>query len=148
MLISRSVLIFNALKWVGAAYLVYLGVRSLKTPKHGSPYPDRQPAPRLSGSAAFYSGFLTCLLNPKVTLFLLALFTQIIRPDTPFTLQLVYGATIVAIELVWLTLVTTVVSQAIIKRLFLAVSHWFERCTGIVLIFFGVRLALTQSTSE
>mgnify|MGYP001794468543 CR=1 FL=1 len=146
--ISQSILLFNLLKWLGAAYLIYIGIQSLKAQKQGNSHSQPLSSSGLNLRSAFRNGFLTCLLNPKVTLFLLALFTQIIRPDTPLIVQIIYGCTIVGIEVCWLMVVATVVSQGTIKRIFLAISHWFERLTGTVLIFFGVRLALTQATNE
>ncbi|MEB3213236.1 MAG: LysE family transporter [Leptolyngbyaceae bacterium] len=147
-LISQSILLFNFLKWLGAAYLIYVGIQSLKTKKHENNHLPKSPLLDLSHGAAFRSGFLTCLLNPKVTLFLLALFTQIIRPDTPLIVQIVYGCTIVGIEVFWLVIVATVVSQGAIKRIFLSIAHWFERVMGTVLIFLGIRLAFAQVTQE
>lgn len=144
-IISRSILLFNLLKWIGAAYLIYIGIKSLQARKHQSNSMDSYILQELKPSIAFRRGFLTCLLNPKVTLFLLALFTQIIRPGTPVIVQIIYGLTIVAIELTWLTIVAAVVSQSRIRHWFLSVSHWFERITGTVLIFFGLRLALAKA---
>jgi RhtB (resistance to homoserine/threonine) family protein len=147
-LISQSILLFNCLKWLGSAYLIYVGIQSLKTKKHENSYSQKSPLLDLSLGAAFRRGFLTCLLNPKVTLFLLALFTQIIRPGTPLIVQIVYGCTIVGIEVFWLVFVAMVVSQGSVKRIFLSISHWVERAMGTVLIFFGIRLAFAQVTQE
>jgi threonine/homoserine/homoserine lactone efflux protein len=48
----------------------------------------------------------------------------------------------------WLVFVATVVSQEAVKRIFLSISHWFERVMGTVLIFFGIRLAFAQVAQE
>ena len=142
-IISKSILLFNLIKWLGAAYLIYIGIKSLQARKHQDNV-EQQIAFDLKPLAAFRRGSLTCLLNPKVTLFLLALFTQIIRPGTPLSVQIIYGLTIVGIEFTWLAFVATIVSQAAIKHRFLSISHWFERIMGAVLIFFGLRLALAK----
>ncbi|KAB8332763.1 LysE family translocator [Scytonema tolypothrichoides VB-61278] len=143
-IISKSILLFNLLKWLGAAYLIYLGIKSLQA-KHQDNFVEEQTSSELKSWAAFKNGFLNCLLNPKVTLFLLALFTQIIRPGTPVAVQIIYGLTIVGIEFTWLAFVATVVCVAAIKRQFLSISHWFERIMGAVLIFFALRLALAKA---
>lgn len=145
-IISKSILLFNLLKWLGAAYLIYIGIKSLQAKKHQDNFVENNSS-KLKPFIAFRSGFLTCLLNPKVTLFFLALFTQIIRPGTPLVVQMIYGLTIVGIELIWLVFVSTVVSQATIKRRFLSISHWLERIMGAVLIFFGLRLAFTKASN-
>ena len=122
--ISRSILLFNIIKWVGAAYLVYVGVKSLRASKRsvGDAEEAAEPVERMSASAAVRSGFLTSLLNPKVTLFFLALFTQVVRPETPLLAKGVYGLTVVGIEFGWFALVALFVSVAPIKRRFDAVS--------------------------
>ncbi len=147
-LISQSILLFNCLKWLGAAYLIYIGIQSLKAKKHHNGHNEASLPFNLSARNALYSGFWTCLLNPKVTLFFLALFTQIIRPGTPLAIQILYGCTIVGIELFWLVFVTAIVSQETIKNLFLSISHWFERVMGIVLIAFGLRLAFAETSHK
>lgn len=143
-LISRSVLLFNILKWMGAAYLIYVGIKSLRAKRSPQLVTPNSPTLELNPRTAFRMGFLTCLLNPKVTLFFLALFTQIIQPGTPLLTQMFYGLTIVAIEFGWAAIVALTASQPIIKNRFVAVSHWFERFTGAVLILLGLRLAVTQ----
>lgn len=147
-LISRSILLFTVIKWLGAGYLLYVGLQSIKAKPHQSGDRSTSPSTGFSARAAFRSGLLTCLLNPKVALFLLALFTQIIRPGTPLIEQIIYGSTIVGIELLWLIFVATVMSQGTIQRLFLSISHWFERVMGTVLVFFGIRLALARAVRE
>ncbi|MBD3880253.1 LysE family transporter [Phormidium tenue FACHB-886] len=143
--ISRSILLFNALKWLGALYLIYIGIRSLQAKQKTVLTVEMQRANLLSSRAAFRMGFLTSLLNPKVTLFVLALFTQIIRPDTPIALRTVYGLTIAAIEFGWFSLVAIATNQPFIKTRFLAVSHWVDRAMGVILVGLGLRLAVSQS---
>jgi threonine/homoserine/homoserine lactone efflux protein len=89
--------------------------------------------------------FFTSLLNPKVTLFFLALFTQVISPETPLVAKVVYGLTVVVIEFAWFAAVALFVSSAPVKRRFDAVSHWIERITGAFLIVLGVRLAFSRA---
>jgi RhtB (resistance to homoserine/threonine) family protein len=157
--ISESILLFNAIKWLGAAYLIYVGIKSLQAQRwkptgflEDSATQDPQPSPSqqthcLTRFASVRIGFLTNLLNPKVTLFFLALFTQIIQPTTPLFTQVVYGLTMVALEFIWFALVAIVISQRSIKTRFLAISHWIERVTGVVLIALGLRLAVSQQNT-
>jgi RhtB (resistance to homoserine/threonine) family protein len=157
-IISESILLFNAIKWLGAAYLIYVGIKSLQAQRRestglleNSATPNTQHSPsqrthHLTRLASIRIGFLTNLLNPKVTLFFLALFTQIIQPTTPLFTQAVYGLTMVALEFIWFALVAIAISQRSIKNQFLAISHWIERITGAVLIALGLRLASQQNT--
>lgn len=162
-LISQSLVLFNIIKWMGAAYLVYVGVRSLMAKKgdlgreagllaeadNASATGDNQRKPGITARGmsprkAFLSGFLTNVLNPKVTLFFLALFTQIIRPGTPLPVQLGFGLTIVVMSVAWFSLLATLVSHRAIRGRLFAVSHWVERVTGVVFIGLGLRLAASK----
>lgn len=140
-IISKSLLLFNLLKWLGAAYLVYIGIESLLARKLVSKVIESQSSSTITPLAAVRIGFFTSLLNPKVTLFFLALFTQIIRPQTPLLAQMVYGLTVAGIEFSWFAAVAVAVSQSAIRHRFLLISHWFERVMGAVLVCLGLRLA-------
>lgn len=157
-IISESILLFNAIKWLGAAYLIYVGIKSLQAQRHQPIISENSATPNIQYSssqqthdltrfASIRIGFLTNLLNPKVTLFFLALFTQIIQPTTPLFIQAIYGLTMVALEFVWFALVAIVISQRSIKNRFLAISHWIERITGAILIALGLRLAVSQQNT-
>lgn len=143
-IITRSIVIFNIIKWLGAAYLIYIGIKSLKAKKYKEESITKQ-ARTIGNWAAFRIGLLGDVLNPKATLFFLALFTQIIHPATPLNMQVVYGGTIVVQALVWYTLVAVVISQNIVKTMFQSISHWIERITGAVLIVLGLRLAFAKA---
>ncbi len=142
--ISRSVLLFNALKWLGAAYLIYIGLKSLGTNRSLDNAPGPTGTKNLSPWAALQIGFWGNLLNPKASLFFLALFTQIIHPRTPVFLQALYGITIAVLALVWFALVAVVISQPAVKNLFLSISGWAERVMGAVLIGLGLRLVFAK----
>lgn len=70
---------FEVIRWAGAAYLLYLGVQAFRGA--GGFQPPRADAPKLPLWNLFRQGLLTNLLNPKVALFFLALFPQFMRPD-------------------------------------------------------------------
>ena len=87
-LFAVSSLAFGVVKWAGAVYLIYLGVKSLRRPALGSPSSDFD-APRLRLIAR--DGFLVALLNPKTALFFAAFLPQFIDPAASTALQ---GATL------------------------------------------------------
>jgi threonine/homoserine/homoserine lactone efflux protein len=79
-IIATSATAFLVIKWVGAAYLVYLGIRAIARPT----VLTASPLARASGSGkAFRQGLLTNVLNPKVALFFLALLPQFVDADAP-----------------------------------------------------------------
>lgn len=147
-LISKSILLFNVLKWVGAAYLIYVGVKSLKATKKVTALEDIEQLRDIRRWAAFRIGFLGNLLNPKATLFFLALFTQIVQPSTSIAMQAVYGMTVAAVALVWFAAVAMVISQQGFRRRILFCSHWLERLTGAALIGLGLRLAAAEAGKQ
>jgi RhtB (resistance to homoserine/threonine) family protein len=114
--ISKSILLFNILKWVGASYLIYIGIRSLKAGRvvAFAEYPEQQRD--IKRLTAFRIGFFGNLLNPKATLFFLALFTQIVQPSTPMFVQAIYGMTVAVVALLWFAVVAVVISQQALNR--------------------------------
>ncbi|MCW2288739.1 LysE family transporter [Leucobacter luti] len=98
-LVANSPVLFNAIRWLGAAYLVYLGVRLIVS----RPEPEAAMADT-SGTSAWEllrRGFWVNLLNPKAVVFFLAFLPQFIRPDQPLWPQyLVLTATVVGIDMV------------------------------------------------
>ncbi|MEL6248592.1 MAG: LysE family transporter [Cyanobacteria bacterium J06627_15] len=142
-LISQSILLFNALKLLGAAYLIYLGIKSLGAKPVQAQQTQRQ-SRSVNAWVAFRIGLLGNLLNPKATLFFLALFTQIVQPGTSLGAQAIYGGTVALLSLVWFALLALLISQRWVKHGLTAISHWLERVTGALLILLGVRLAVTR----
>ncbi len=146
LIISQSILLFNIIKYIGAGYLIYIGYKSLRAKP--APEATEQIAPQaeksMSVASAVWAGFLTNVLNPKATLFFLALFTQVINPATPKLIQLFYGIEMMAITFVWFSLISIVFSNRIIKSKISRVQHHIERVTGVVLIALGVKVALSS----
>ncbi len=145
LIISKSVVLFSAIKFVGAAYLIFIGIKSLRSGSSGAEIPSGQKKYDLGKFDALKMGFLTNILNPKATLFFLSLFTQFIDPNTPFIIQLVYGAEMSVMTFIWFSLVATILSKKKIKERFSAVRHHFERVFGAVLILLGIKVALSNS---
>ncbi|MBP7204482.1 MAG: LysE family transporter [Propionivibrio sp.] len=140
LLISRSILLFSAIKFAGAAYLIYLGITMLKARKIDATADASETAP-LSDFAALRIGFLTNALNPKTTLFVVSLFTQVIRVDTPLLTQLGYGAFMSLAHLVWFVLVAFAFSSEAARRFVATSRHLIERAIGTILLGLGIALA-------
>lgn len=144
LIISQSILLFNALKWLGAAYLIFIGFKSLRA-KQWAEINLKGQRVTLNNWAAIRIGFLTCLLNPKSTLLYLAVFTQLIQPNSSLLAQTIYGSTIIGLQLLWYGAVALFISQPTIKSVIVSFAHWIERVTGAVLILLGVRLAIAPN---
>lgn len=145
LIVSQSIVLFNALKWLAAAYLLYIGIKALRAKPAAEGALDvagdgQARAPR----AAFMTGFVTNGLNPKATLFFLSLFTVVINPHTPLEVQAGYGVYLAFATALWFCLVAMLFSQSRVRAGFARMGHWFDRVMGAVLIGLGVKLAFSE----
>ena len=85
-ILATSAVAFSLVKYLGAAYLVYLGIKTLLS-KADTFDPDDAADPTLRGKQAFYQGIITESLNPKTALFFLAFIPQFINPAAPVVTQ-------------------------------------------------------------
>ncbi|MGE8359900.1 LysE family transporter [Pseudomonas sp.] len=145
LIVSQSVMLFNALKWLAAAYLFYIGIKALRArpADPASAEPGRVIDER-SVRGAFMAGFVTNGLNPKATLFFLSLFTVVINPHTPLAVQAGYGVYLAVATALWFCLVAMLFSQQRVRAGFARLGHWFDRLMGVVLVGLGIKLAFTE----
>lgn len=142
---------FTAVKFLGAFYLAWIGVQALRSrPRHGlaeAPFGSKegkvrpaQPAPR----AAWTTGFLTNLFNPKATLFFVAIFASLIDPATPKAIQGAYGLWMALTTMAWFVAVSLFFTREKVRAAFLKGGHWIDRAMGVVLIGLAAALALAS----
>lgn len=145
LVIKSSVTWFDAVKYAGAGYLVWLGVQALRTkPRSGDALAGASQRAAPDDRAAFVTGFLTNALNPKATLFFLALFATVIRPTTPKSVQAVYGLWMAGATAAWFSLVALFFTRESVRRSFLQHGHWIDRALGVVFLGFAASLALAR----
>jgi RhtB (resistance to homoserine/threonine) family protein len=145
--ISQSILAFNILKYIGAAYLVYVGWGALRSKGFSNSVNGTEQARDITPLKAWSMGFVTNVFNPKATMFFLALFTQVIDTHTPFSVQILYGITAVVLNVLWFSFVAIVLTHKPIKEKFLSFSKWIDRICGGLMIALGLKLALTKVAS-
>lgn len=143
-IIANSAVAFNIIKYAGAAYLIYLGIRSFFGKQNKFTINDM--VEKKSLSKLFWQGVFTNILNPKVALFCLAFLPQFIHPETGSTaLQiLVLG--------LWFNLSGTIVN-IIVAMLFGRLGNWLadkltfikwqNKITGLLLVGLGIKVALS-----
>jgi len=143
-ILAASALAFSAIKWVGAAYLIYLGLKALLSA--GSQFAIDATSRRRSSAFAIYrQGFMIDVLNPKVAVFFMAFLPQFANPalgHVPAQLVL-HGALIIAVALVveaGIVLIAARFTDAL--RRHPRIGLWLDRALGTVLIGLGLRLAL------
>lgn len=142
--LASSEVLFSALKWLGAGYLAYLGLRSLLSKESNLAVPNSA-LPAASARSLFTGGMLVGASNPKALLFFGALFPQFIEPSAPQVNQFfILGATFIFFELLWLSIYAITAARA---------RHWlqkprrakfFNRVTGAVFLIAAGLLATTK----
>ena len=142
--LARSALAFTVLKYIGGAYLLYLGARAL-----GGAIRDdsttKDTKKDYSSRLAFGQGLFTNLLNPKVAVFYLTFLPQFVAPDRPVLPQSIFLATThVLMGLVWLTVYARFLDRMAAVLLTSRVKRRIEAVTGAVLMALGIRLALAK----
>lgn len=138
--LATSAAAFDAVKFAGAGYLVYLGIQAWR---QGS---RAEAPPAAAGSQALIRAVITGILNPKVALFFLAFLPQFVDPSRGSVLaQCLLLGTILAVMdvvyeggLVWLS---GAMAAALDRP---RARQWRNRCTGAVLVGLGVRLAFVE----
>jgi threonine/homoserine/homoserine lactone efflux protein len=140
-LLAASEQAFTAAKWIGAAYLVWLGIRVWRS---GTPAVavTRGGVREARPARMFREGFLVAVSNPKGLIFFAAFLPQFIVPGASFWTQLaVFGGTFVAVEIVY-ELMLAGLAQRIAPWL-ARHGRWFNRIAGAT--FVGLGAALTSA---
>lgn len=141
-LMRQSAWLFGAAKLAGAAYLIYLGWKMLRSPPGDLAATAARP---VSGLGALRTGFLTNALNPKTTVFIVSLFMQVVDPQTPLGVQLAYGAFISLAHAVWFSLVAVGLSAQAVRQRLLDWRRTIDRAFGGALMGLGVWLAAARA---
>ena len=147
-LLTTSAMAFTAVKWIGAAYLVYLGLAMLlnrTTDKLKAGMPEAAP---MAYSRIFIQGLLTNVLNPKVALFFLAFVPQFITPGAEHkALAFVFlGAIFNFNGMLWCHLLALFSAYAS-QRIAVPAQwiNWLNRGIGALFLSFVIRLAITEN---
>ncbi|KEZ78597.1 LysE family translocator [Salinisphaera hydrothermalis] len=147
-ILARSAMAFSVIKWMGAAYLVWLGIQALISAQRGN---DTSEAPSVpvapSRWAAYRQGILVDLLNPKVALFFLAFIPQFVVPGAgPVTAQLALHGLLLFVVAGLIEPALILVGDRLMRLLRgrRRLAAWAERGVGAIFIGLGARLALAQ----
>jgi len=141
-ILATSAVAFGVVKYVGAAYLIYLGICALRA-QNGEP--ERVKGVR--AGAMLWRAVVTGVLNPKVAVFFLAFLPQFVTPErgSAFWQFVILGAIVAALDVIY-ELILVWIAGALRGRVLGSrrFVQWRRRVTGAVLIGLGARLALVQ----
>jgi threonine/homoserine/homoserine lactone efflux protein len=148
--IAQSPILFVGLKIVGALFLAYLGCQALgitfssKSKDPPEQQPQSQPfADKASPSLLLKSmslGFFTALLNPKIALFFLALFSQFIDSHAALPEKVIMVATVAGVDMLWYYMVATIVSTQGFIDTFKGYGTILQKVYGVLLIAVAIKV--------
>lgn len=153
-LLAASATAFTLLKWIGAAYLVWVGLKMLRA--SASPPMDVAAPGARTGNAPdlktiFARGFATNALNPKVALFFLAFLPQFIGPAIERkSLAFLLLGLLFNFNGLWVNIGWAVAAAWLSRRVGVVRTgmHWLERAAGAMFLGFGLKLALSDNPSR
>ena len=149
LILVNSALAFEIVKMIGAAYLVWLGIQSLRQAfrrKHSANGGAALRARPARGYRSLIEGFLSNVLNPKVAVFYLAFFPQFMSPgDWVFAKSMLLAAIHWVEGVLWLSIVTLFINRLRSWITQPRVTRAIAATTGAVMILFGVRLAMERA---
>ncbi|PWQ97103.1 LysE family translocator [Leucothrix pacifica] len=150
-ILLQSAELFQVMKWIGAAYLIWLGVSGLRAALKGNAGVaiNDTIAHSFNAKRSLKEGFLSNVLNPKTAVFYLAFLPQFIDPQhSPFLQSMMMAGIHFMIAMVWQCGIAGMVSSA--KRLFASSSamRWMEGVTGAVLVMLGLKLVFPAAPDK
>ena len=143
--IAKSLVIFNIIKYLGAAYLLYLGVKIWlphKSPAAAVESDEKSLTPQISRWQSFKEGLFCNLLNPKATLFTLGMYTLAIKPGTPWWERTFYGVWMVVVTFLWFSFVSIIITNPHVRDKIWRIQPIALKVMGVLLIVFAINLVL------
>jgi len=144
LLISKSIVIFNIIKYLGVAYLLYIGIKSFFSKTSDVTVENKEHLLDISPFKAISMGFLTNILNPKASLFFLSLFTLVIGPNTGTTTLVIISGILIFDTMLWFSLVAIFFTQKRVRIVFNRYQKWFNKLFGALLIGIGLKIAFSD----
>ncbi|AOM42185.1 LysE family translocator [Xenorhabdus hominickii] len=141
-LISQTPSLFIAIRTIGAFYLIYIGYKTFIS-KNIS-FNNSEKLDVIGNFSSFKNGFFTNALNPKTTLFVLSVYTQVVSFSTPLYIQILYGLFMSFSHLIWFIFVAYFLSSNRLRVSLLNKQKAINMFIGIVLAMLGLWLMLSQ----
>lgn len=143
-LLQQSPQWFFAVKFAGALYLIYVGYQTWVSRPQADAVCDTKPQ-TLTKVGALRTGFFTNALNPKTTLFVVSVYTQVVHPDTPLGIQIGYGLFMSFAHGMWFSLVAAFFSEPGLRLCLMRRQVALNRVIGGVLGLLGVTLVFASA---
>lgn len=139
-LITQTPLLFDVIRYGGAAFLAWLGVKALLAkPAKGE---ASEEVHQLRGRQGAFEGFMVAFLNPQLAVFFIALFSQFVHADTGWREGGIMMLTAGGIDAVWYVLVALVLSRGPVLAWLKAKSFVIDKVSGLVLLGLALKVVL------
>ncbi|MCX2982593.1 LysE family translocator [Halieaceae bacterium IMCC14734] len=140
-LVTNSPVLFSTLQLAGAGYLIFMGIKSLRATSSPLAATD----PKLEGEREnpWRDGFLVAFLNPKLAVFMLALFSQFLSPDTDWTQRLIMATTVGTLDALWYCAVVMFISRPPVLARLRQASGTIDRVLGVILIVLAITVIIS-----
>ncbi len=140
LVISKSILLFNVIKYLGAAYLVCIGIASFMSKDEPLQLDAQKETKMISPAAAIKMGFFVNVLNPKATLAFVSLFSAFITPETPLRIPLAFACFTIVFSILWFSLISSIFTIQKVKSIFDKAKSRVDRTIGIFLVALGLKV--------
>lgn len=148
LVIAKSLILFNVVKWLGVAYLLYIGIKALSS--RGTAYvnADGQTTGKMQQSwkKAFMAGFAVNALNPKAVFFFLSIFSTLVAATTPMSVKFFYGLSMSMLLIGWFSTVSIFMTAPAVRHKFYRASKWIDKISGAIFIAFGIQLMFRKAS--
>ena len=145
-LIAGSVSLLFVIKLLGGSYLVYLGVKGVRSKPKSFDQGVGSSIIHFSPLKTVGKGFLCNVLNPKAPIYFVSLFTIVLSPDLPLHFLAIYGAWIMLLQFLWFSLVALLLSSPPVSRQFNKCGHYLDRVLGGTMIALGLKVITSHTT--
>jgi threonine/homoserine/homoserine lactone efflux protein len=145
LVISTTPWLYNLLIIVASSFLLYLGFGAIRSqPVSEQKIKDSSPVRSISSKKAFLMGFLTNGINPKATLFFLALFTVVVDINTPLVIKGLYGLYMAIATAIWFCFLSLILTHKRVQHFFQANAYLFDRVMGVVMIGLALNILVNE----
>lgn len=140
-IIVNTPMLFTLIQYAGAAFLLYLGIKSLLSKKSELTQFEQSttPANTING---WRDGFLIAFLNPKLAIFFIALFSQFLSSESSEEQKVIMTLTVGTLDALWYCFVTLLLSKGNVINKLKENSHIVDKVTGCFLIALAVRVVI------
>lgn len=140
LLITQTPLLFDIIRYGGAAFLAWLGIKALLAKPASSG--GEEESHGLKGRQGAFEGFMVAFLNPQLAIFFIALFSQFVHADTGWREGIIMMLTAGGIDAVWYVLVALVLSRGPVLAWLKAKSFVIDKISGLVLLGLALKVVI------